>query len=68
VVRSRVLGLAGHLFGTFVELHYSHCLLGDCRAPSAIHNKYSYDLCRLLYYFTTGRNHCLVYNRGSSGQ
>ena len=27
MVRSKVLGLAGHLFGTFVELHYSHCLL-----------------------------------------
>jgi hypothetical protein len=27
VVRGKVLGLAGHLFGTFIELHYSDCLL-----------------------------------------
>ena len=27
MVRGKVLGLAGHLFGTVVELYYSDCLL-----------------------------------------
>ena len=73
MVRSKVLGLAGHLFGIFVELHYSHCLLlflgiAVLRVQFIINIHMIFvDFSSILLLGGTTVWY-LVYNRGSSGQ